>query len=95
LSLITNTKHRTFINEEGYYDEDAMYDTLSEGSEDDGVAVSDEVEADLTSYDDMSDDLLDDLLKGAEHRSDPSSEDKIECRVAGFRSPYEPQWTTH
>jgi hypothetical protein len=85
LSLITNTKHRTFINEEGYYDEDAMYDTLSEGSEDDGVAVSDEVEADLTSYDDMSDDLLDDLLKGAEHQSDPSSEDKIECREAGFQ----------
>jgi hypothetical protein len=73
------------FDEEGYYDEDAMYDTISEGSEDDGVAVGDEVEADLTSYDDMSDDLSDDLLKGEEHRSDPSSEDETECREAGFQ----------
>jgi hypothetical protein len=68
------------FDEEGYYDEDAMYDTISKGSEDDGVAIGDEVEADLTSYDDMSDDLL----KGEEHRSDPSSEDETECREAGF-----------
>jgi hypothetical protein len=72
------------FNEEGYYDEEAMYDTLSEGSEDDGVAIGNEVEADLTSYDDMSDDLLDDLLKGVEHWSDPSSEDETECREARF-----------
>ena len=70
------------FDEEGYYDEDAMYDTISEGSEGGVVAVGDdEVEGDDTS----NDDLLDDLLIGAEYRSDPSIEDETECRHAGFQ----------
>ena len=70
------------FDEEGYDDEDGMYDTISKGSEDDGVpAGDDDVEGDHTSNDDLSDDLL----MGAEHQSDPSIEDEMECRQAGFQ----------
>jgi hypothetical protein len=69
------------FDEEGYDDEDAMYDTISEGSEDDDVAVGDEVEVDVTSYDNLSDDML----MGAEYRPDHISEDQTQCRQAGFQ----------
>jgi hypothetical protein len=49
------------FDEEGYYDEDAMCDSISEGSEDGGVDAREEVEGDLTSNDGGSDDSSDDL----------------------------------
>jgi hypothetical protein len=58
-----------------------MYDSISEGSEDDKGGVAYEVEDDLTSVKGASDVVLED-----EYRSLPSSDDEEgECREVGFQ----------
>jgi len=54
-------------------------DDISQGSEDDEVDVASVDEDDFTLGPSTSDDVLED-----EYRSEPSSEDKIDCCEGGF-----------